>query len=86
MRLRLHGGATVDVPSWTKAIPVDHDGTHDSLRDGPQFVGTEALRALEFLASSIDRAVGNAVVYRPSHNADFVIHAIVEGAPSTADA
>lgn len=79
VRLRLHDGATVDVPSWTKAIAVDHDGAHDSLRDGPLHMGAEALSALEFLGTSIDRFVGSAVVYRPSPDSDFVINAVVEG-------
>ncbi|WP_437762196.1 hypothetical protein WME77_29415 [Sorangium sp. So ce764] len=86
VRLRLHGGTTVDVPSWTKAFQVEHDGADDSLRDGPMHMDTEAINAIEFLGKSIDQCVGRAVVYRPSPDADFVINAVVESVLSAESA
>ncbi|WP_437729344.1 hypothetical protein [Sorangium sp. So ce861] len=86
IRLRLRDGTAVDVPSWTKAISVATDGKRDSLRDGPQYMDADAIRAFEHISSSIDQYVGKAVVYRPSRDADFVVNALVEGALEAADA
>ncbi|WP_437721637.1 hypothetical protein [Sorangium sp. So ce861] len=62
IRLRLHGGTVVDVPSWTKALRVK--GTQDPSRDGPQHMNAETINTLELLGDPIDRFVGGAVLYR----------------------